>query len=75
MVLSEETLGLHNFPQSYHKTLDFFFILQNFMHLLHIYVNINDRCDRYHEMRMLYGKEKYNQLMLIDKETKRSVLN
>jgi metal-dependent hydrolase (beta-lactamase superfamily II) len=53
-----------------HKTLDFFFISQNFMHILHIYVNINDRCDQYHEMRMLYGKEKYNQLMLIDKEKK-----
>lgn len=52
------------------NTLDFFFISQNFMHILHIYVNINDRCDQYHEMRMLYGKEKYNQLMLIDKEKK-----
>ena len=40
------------------------------MHILHIYVNINDRCDQYHEMRMLYGKEKYNQLMLVDKEKK-----
>jgi hypothetical protein len=52
------------------NTLDFFFISQNFMHILHIYVNINDRCDQYHEMRMLYGKEKYNHLMLIDKEKK-----